>query len=77
MQDTISAQLVKPIPTIHPAWIIFKAGRDCEARLPVEDAPCDLWTYVLDVTSLGFRADRVGDTIVITGRPSTMEVALS
>ena len=52
-------------PAPEPAWIIFRAGRH-SARLPFESR----WEYVLDVTSIGFRADRVADAIVITGSPS-------
>lgn len=58
-----------------PAWIVFRAGGH-EARLPAETQE-ETWRYVLDVTALGFRADRVGDAIVITGRPSDKEVAIS
>jgi hypothetical protein len=61
-----------------PAWVIFRAG-ECETRMPFDTGPadCNIWAYVLDITSIGFRADRVGDAIVITGRPSGMEVSLS
>jgi hypothetical protein len=38
--------------------------------MPVEDVSDILWRYVLDITSIGFRADRCGDEIVITGCPS-------
>ena len=53
----------------HPAWIVFRAGRH-SARVPFEND----WAYVLNITSIGFRADREADAIVITGRPSTEEV---
>ena len=49
----------------EPNWIVFRAGKH-SARLPFESR----WEYVLDVTSIGFRADRVADAIVITGSPS-------
>jgi hypothetical protein len=52
-----------------PSWIIFCAGQH-QARLPFIDEDKSGWGYVLDVTSLGFRADRVGNAIVITGRPN-------
>lgn len=51
-----------------PAWIIFCAGQH-RARLPFQDEDRSGWQYVLDVTSQGFRADRIGNYIVITGRP--------
>ncbi len=56
----------------NPEWIIFRAG-PYAVRLPFADMPYpadDGWQYVLDVTALGFRADRIGDAVVITGRPS-------
>lgn len=63
-----------------PQWVIFKAGSH-EARMPFDaDGPADydgVWAYVLDLTFMGFRADRIGDAVVITGRPSAMEVVLS
>ena len=52
-------------PTQEPSWIIFRAGNH-SARLPFESR----WEYVLDITSIGFRADRIADAIVITGSPS-------
>jgi hypothetical protein len=52
-----------------PAWIVFRAGSHA-TRLPVEDVQGILWRYVLDITVMGFRADRHGDEIVITGSPS-------
>lgn len=65
---TTYGALVKSPPT-SPAWIVFRAG-PYAARLPFDDTPDSLWRYVLDITALGFRADRVGNEIVITGRPS-------
>lgn len=56
----------------NPEWIMFCAGQHC-ARLPFSEQinpRISGWQRVLDATLLGFRADRVGDTIVITGRPS-------
>ena len=56
----------------EPTWIIFCAG-PYAVRLPFSDVPepaDDGWQYVLDVTMMGFRADRIGDAVVITGRPS-------
>lgn len=60
-------------PPQHPARIVFCAGR-YETCLPFDDPPDSEetgWGYVLDITSIGFRADRVGDAIYITGRPNT------
>lgn len=59
-------------PPDDPAWIVFVAG-DHAARLPFmdrRDAMDSGWQYILDIVSIGFRADRIGDAIVITGRPS-------
>jgi hypothetical protein len=59
-------------PPIDPAWIVFVAGKN-SARVPFADRQDALdsgWQYILDITSIGFRADRVGDAIVITGGPS-------
>jgi hypothetical protein len=53
----------------NPAWIVFRAG-PYATRMPVEDVSDILWRYVLDITSIGFRADRCGDEIIITGCPS-------
>lgn len=52
-----------------PAWIVFCAG-PYAARMPVDDATDNLWRYVLDITAMGFRADRVGNQIVITSCPA-------
>jgi hypothetical protein len=52
-----------------PAWIVFRSG-PYATRMPVEDVSDILWRYVLDITSIGFRADRCGDEIIITGCPS-------
>jgi hypothetical protein len=52
-----------------PAWIVFCAG-PYATRIPIEDVPDVLWSYVLNVTAMGFRADRLGDQIIITGCPS-------
>lgn len=59
-------------PPSDPSWIVFVAG-DHAARVPFSDrrdAMDSGWQYILDITSIGFRADRVGDAIVITGSPS-------
>ena len=60
-----------------PSWIVFKHGKH-QARLPfcVHEHAC-AWDRVLEITSLGFRADRVGDSIVITGKPSNLMGAMS
>lgn len=50
-------------PPSTPVWIICPTG-PYTVRLPFD------WDYVLELTSIGFRADRVGDTVVITGKPS-------
>lgn len=61
----------------HPSWIVFRHGKH-QARLPfcVHEHAC-AWDRVLEITSLGFRADRVGDSIVITGKPSDFAGVLS
>ncbi len=60
-----------------PSWIVFKHGKH-QARMPfVIDACESAWSKVLELTTLGFRADRVGDAIVITGKPSTTLEVLS
>jgi hypothetical protein len=60
-----------------PSWIVFKHGKH-QARMPFGAHPqACAWDRVLEITSLGFRADRVGDSIVITGNPSDFAGALS
>ena len=58
-------------PPPHPARIVFRAGR-YETCLPFDNPADDEtgWQYVLDITSIGFRADRIGTAIYITGSPS-------
>lgn len=43
----------------------------------VIDACESAWTKVLELTALGFRADRVGDAIVVTGKPGNVCEVLS
>lgn len=72
MQYTAHPQVVNTAQPVDPAWIVFVAGKHA-ARLPFmdrRDAMDSGWQYILDITSLGFRADRVGDAIVITGKPA-------
>jgi hypothetical protein len=59
-----------------PAWIVFRSG-PYSTRMPVEDVEDILWRYVLDITAIGFRADRIGNEIVITGSPSDFGGLLS
>lgn len=60
-----------------PSWIVFKHGKH-HARMPfVIDACESAWTKVLELTALGFRADRVGDAIVVTGKPGNVREVLS
>lgn len=53
-----------------PDWISLRAGAH-EIRIPFigTDEIEGGWDYVLALTSYGFRADRIGDAIIITGRP--------
>ena len=61
----------------HPSWIVFRHGKH-QARMPfVIDACESAWAKVLELTSLGFRADRVGDAIVVTGKPCSVREVLS
>lgn len=65
------------VHSISPSWIVFKHGKH-QARMPfVIDACESAWAKVLELTTLGFRADRVGDAIVITGKPSAPVEVLS
>jgi hypothetical protein len=60
-----------------PAWIEFRTGKH-RAKMPFFIDACEgAWDKVLELTALGFRADRVGDAIVITGKPSHATGALS
>lgn len=60
-----------------PSWIVFKHGKH-QARMPfVIDACESAWSKVLELTTLGFRADRIGDEIIITGKPSDFVGVLS
>ena len=70
--STKSKRRRAPVHKGYPAWIVFRAGGH-SARLPFEND----WAYVLDITSLGFRADREHDAIVITGCPSEEAEVLS
>lgn len=58
----------------EPSWIIFKTGKH-QTRIPfAETAPALAWRNILDITTLGFCAHRIGDAIVITGKPSNHPV---
>jgi len=60
-----------------PSWIVFKHGKH-QARMPFAIDACEsAWMKVLELTTLGFRADRLGDAIVITGKPSAAAEVLS
>lgn len=60
-----------------PAWIEFRTGKH-RAKMPFCITARDCaWERVLELTSIGFRADRVGDAIVITGQPSSAMEVLS
>lgn len=60
-----------------PAWIEFRTGKH-RAKMPFFISAYDCaWDKVLELTTLGFRADRVGDSIVITGRPGRAAEVLS
>ena len=66
-------------PTDDPEWVVFATG-DSVVRVPFADrdmaADCG-WQYLLDITWIGFRVDRVGDTIFVTGRPLGFEGGIS
>lgn len=57
----------------RPKWIVFHNGDGLKTKLPFKDDKrrnFSAWARVLEIATLGFRADRIGDTIHITGKPS-------
>lgn len=75
MQYMKNAQDVNRRTLGEPEWVVFSVGDHC-VRLPFADRGNDAdsgWQYLLDITMIGFRADRVGDTIFVTGRPFGFE----
>ncbi len=75
---TLMRKLVNPHrkPTASPQAIVpsrieFRAGHQ-NVRMPfIEglETPDDGWQMILHYTMAGYRADRVGNSIVITGHP--------
>ena len=62
-----------------PVWVIWH-GPNARVSMPFVDGdemPEHAWHQVLESTFLGYRADRVGDTLHITGRPVGFEGGLA
>lgn len=61
-----------------PRWLVLWHSGCCIERMPFvnvdegEDINAS-WQVVLDATMEGYRADRIGDSIYLTGQPSGFE----